>query len=234
MSATNTTRWVGAGLLGLPIYGALTFYSSINPQPDYNTHLEAWARYVTTNHYVLSHLFSSILGIIFAIFGVFALGTYLATSRAGRMGLIAMVITVLGSALLLVVLGVSTFASPEQGQAILAGMNTMQLPETFADTVQALTGLGYVLLGFVGNILLGVAIWRSGTLPRWAGALWAAAHVLMYVGQGYAETVGAKSTPPTVLVGAALVVISGAWMAYSVLRRPSAETVSIGAQPRVQ
>ena len=234
MSTPNITRWIGIGLLGLPLYGALTFYSSINPQPDYNTHLEAWARYVTTNHYVLSHLFSSILGIIFAIFGVFALGTYLAKSRAGRMGLVAMVITVLGSALLLVVLGVSTFASPEQGQAILAGMNTMQLPETFADTVQALTGLGYVLLGFVGNILLGVAIWRSGTLPRWAGALWAAAHVLMYVGQGYAETVGAKSTPPTVLVGAVLVVISGAWMAYSVLRGPSAQAVSVGAQPRVQ
>ena len=194
MSAPNVTRWIGIGLLGLPLYGALTFYSSINPQPDYNTHLEAWARYVTTNHYVLSHLFSSILGIILAIFGVFALGAYLTRSRAGRMGLVAMVITVLGSALLLVVLGVSTFASPEQGQAILAGMNTMQLPETFADTVQALTGLGYVLLGLVGNILLGVAIWRSRTLPRWAGALWAAAHVLMYVGQGYAETVGAKST----------------------------------------
>ena len=234
MSAPNVTRWIGIGLLGLPLYGALTFYSSINPQPDYNTHLEAWARYVTTNHYVLSHLFSSILGIIFAIFGVFALGAYLTASRAGRMGLVAMVITVMGSALLLVVLGVSTFASPEQGQAILAGMNTMQLPETFADTVQALTGLGYVLLGFVGNILLGVAIWRSGTLPKWAGALWAAAHVLMYVGQGYAETVGAKSTPPTVLVGAVLVVISGAWMAYRVLRGPSAQAVSVGAQPRVQ
>ena len=239
MSTPNITKWIGTGLLGLPLYGALTFYSSINPQPDYNAHLEAWARYVTTDHYVLSHLFSSILGVILAIFGVFALGAYLTASRAGRMGLVAMVLTVLGSALLLVVLGVSTFASPEQGQAILAGMNTMQLPETFTDTVQALTGLGYVLLGFVGNILLGVAVWRSGTLPRWAGALWAAAHVLMYVGQGYAETVGAKSTPPTVLVGAVLVVISGAWMAYRVLSRPSATPqeamgATAAAQPRVR
>jgi hypothetical protein len=140
------------------------------PQPDYNTHPEAWARYVTTNHYVLEHLFLSVLGLIFAILGVFALGAYLATSRAGRMGLVAVVITVLDSALLLVILGVSTFASPEQGQAILAGMDTNELPDSFADTVQALTGLGYILLGFVGNILLGVAIWRSGTLPKWAGA----------------------------------------------------------------
>jgi hypothetical protein len=87
------------------------------------------------------------------------------------MGLVAMVITVLGSALLLVILGVTTFAAPEEGQAILAGMNIDALPSSFAATVQALTGPGYILLGFVGNILLGVAIWRSGTLPRWAGAL---------------------------------------------------------------
>ena len=34
--------------------------------------------------------------------------------------------------------------------------------------------------------------------------------------------------------GAAVVAISGAWMAWSVLRRPSAETVSVQAQPSVQ
>ena len=235
MSTPNITRWIGIGLLGLALYGALIFLSSLNPQPDYNTQLEAWARYVTTNHYVLEHLFLSIFGIIFAIFGVFALGAYLATSRAGGMGLVAMVITVLGSALLLVVLGVSTFASPEEGQAILAGMNIDELPDTFAATVQALTGLGYILLGFVGNILLGVAVWRSGTLPRWAGALWAGAHVLMYLSQVYAATIGPPSTPPTVPLGAAVVVISGAWMAWSVLRRSSVRTaVGIQAQPRMQ
>ena len=236
MSAPNITRWIGIGLLGLVLYGALTFFSALNPQPDYNTRYEAWARYVTTNHYVLEHLFLSIFGIIFAILGVVALGAYLATSRAGRMGLVAMVITVVGSGLFLSVLGVSAFAVPEQGQAYLAGMNTDELPDTLADTVQALTGLGYIVLGLVGNILLGVAVWRSGTLPRWAGALWAGAHVLLYVSQGYAATVGAKSTPPTVLVGAVLVAISGAWMAWSVLSRPSsaAQAVGVGAQPRVQ
>jgi hypothetical protein len=236
MSAANTTRWIGIGLLGLALYGALTFFSSLNPQPDYNTHPEAWARFVTTSGYVLKHLFASIFGIIFAIFGVFALGAYLATSRAGRMGLVAMVLTVLGSALLLVILGVTTFASPEQGQAYLAGMNTDELPDTFADTAQELTGLAYILLGFVGNILLGVAIWRSGTLPKWAGALWAGGHVLMYLGQGYASTVGAASTPFTVPLGAVLAVISGAWMAWSVLSRPSgAQAVGgIAAQPRVR
>jgi hypothetical protein len=85
MAAPNITRWVGIGLLGLPLYGALTFRSSLDPQPDPSTHYEAWSPFVTTDHYVLSHLFGSTLGLIFAIFGTFALGAYLATSRAGRL-----------------------------------------------------------------------------------------------------------------------------------------------------
>jgi hypothetical protein len=195
MSAPNSTRWIGIGLLGLPLYGALTFWSSIDPQPDPNTHLEAWSGYVTTNHYVLGHLLGSILGLIFAIFGVFALGAYLATSRAGHLGLAAMVITVLGSALFLPLQGVSTFSAPEEGQAVLAGLEEFEeLPPIFANTVFALTGLLDIVLLLAGNVLLGVAVWRSGTLPRWAGALWAAAHVLMYLSLVYAATIGPAST----------------------------------------
>ena len=114
MSAPNVNRWIGIGLLGLPLYGVLTFFSSLDPQPDPNTHYDAWARYVTTDSYVLTHLFLSDLGIVFAIFGTFALGVYLANSRAGRLGLVAMVVAVFASLLFLVVGGVSTFSVPEQ------------------------------------------------------------------------------------------------------------------------
>ncbi len=37
MSAANPSRWVGVGLLDLPLYGALTFWSSLEGQPDPNT-----------------------------------------------------------------------------------------------------------------------------------------------------------------------------------------------------
>jgi hypothetical protein len=236
MGATNTTRWIGIGLLGLPLYGALTFWSGFNPQPDPNTHYEAWSRYVTTDHYVLTHVFGSILGLALAIFGTFAVGAYLTRSRAGRLGLAAMVMTVLGSVLFLPVMGVSTFSAPKQGQAYLAGIEEfVELPGIFADTIAALTSLLFVVLIFVGNVLLGAAVWRSGILPKWAGALWAAGAVFMYpLGLVYAATIGPQSTPPTVLVGAMLIVIGGAWMAWSVLRRPFAEKVGVAAQPRVQ
>ena len=237
MSAPNITRWISIGLLGLPLYGALTFWSSLHPQPDPNTRYEAWSRFVTTDHYVLSHLLGSILGLILAIFGTFALGTYLARSRDPRLGLVAMVMTVLGSALFLPAMGVSTFATPEEGQAYLAGIEEFaELPPIFADTAFAVTSLLVIVLLFVGNVLLGVAVWRSGTLPRWAGALWAAAAVFMYpLGIVYAAVIlGVQSTPRTVLVGALLIVISGAWMAWSALRRPSAEPSVVAAQPKVR
>jgi hypothetical protein len=175
--------------------------------------------------------------LIFLIFGVFALGAYLATSRAGRMGLCAMVLTVLGSALFLPLQGVVTFAAPEEGQAVLAGLEEYEaLPPIFANTVQSLTGLAVILLSFAGQILVGVAVWRSGTLPKWAGALWAGANVLMYLSLIYGQTIGPASTPFTVPLGAVVLVIGGGWMALSGLSRPSgAPAVGAAAtQPRVR
>jgi hypothetical protein len=236
MSAPNITRWIGIGLLGLPLYGVLTFFSSLDPQPDPNTHYDAWARYVTTDSYVLTHLFLSDLGLILAIFGTFALGAYLATSRAGRMGLAAMAVAVFGSLLFLMVGGVSTFSSPEQGQMHLQGIEGIrQMPTILAQTVMMATFAVSFLLMLVGNVLLGVAVWRSGTLPKWAGALWVAGSALPVLGMLYALLpIGANATPASVPAGMVLLAISGGWMALSALRGPSAETVGVGAEPRVQ
>jgi hypothetical protein len=238
LSAPNTTKWIAIGLLGLPLYGALTFFSSIDPQPDPNIHYEAWSRFVTTNGYVLKHLFLTLLGTIFGIFGTIALGAYLTRSRAGRMGLWAMIITVLSYSLFLTWGGVSTFAAPQEGQAYLAGVEEYhELPIILANTLQVATVVASVLLGFVGNVLLGVAVWRSGILPKWSGALWAFAPVLMYIfGIAYALTLGAQATPPTVPAGAVVVVIGGAWIAWSALSRSSGAQAggAAAAQPRVR
>jgi hypothetical protein len=229
MRPTDTTNWIRLGLFALPLYGVLTFWSSLDPQPDPNTHYEAWSRYVTTDHYVLTHVFGSILGLILAIFGTFALGAFLTRSRAARLGLVAMVITVLGSALFLPGMGVSTFSAPEEGQAYLAGIEGLaELPTSSADIAFTATSLLVV-------VLLGVAVWRSGTLPKWAGALWAAAPVFMYpLGLVYAATIGPASTPPTVLVGALLVVVGGGWIAWRAMRHPSTRKVGVEEQPRVK
>jgi hypothetical protein len=237
MNATNINRWIGIGLLGLPLYGVLTFFSSLDPQPDPNTHYDAWAHYVTTDSYVLTHLLLSDLGIVFAIFGTFALGVYLAGSRAGRLGLVAMAVAVFASLLFLMVGGVSTFSVPEQGQMHLQGIEGYrEMPTLLAQTVMMATFAVSFLLMLVGNVLLGAAVWRSGTLPRWVGALWVVGSILPVLGMLYALLpIGADATPATVPAGMVLLAIGGAWMALSVLRGPfAAQAVDVQAQPSVQ
>ena len=78
-----------------------------------------------------------------------------------------MVIAIFGHALFLLIGGVSTFASPSEGQAYLAGAEELEnLPASLAGTAQTATFGVSVLLGFVGNVLLGVAVWRSRILPK--------------------------------------------------------------------
>ena len=177
-------------------------------------------------------LFGSIGSALLAIFGVFALGAYLANGRAGRLGLVAMVITVVGQALSLIIGGVSTFASNAIGRAYLAGTEDVMRVE-FPAAMSVLFGLAILLL-VVGNVLLGVAVWRSGTLPKWAGAIWVASALLFYVlgaVLGMATTGSSLLTQP---VGGLLMVIDGGWIALSALRRLSAEVVGVQGQPRVR
>ena len=213
----NVERWTKVGLLGLPLYGALTFWASLNPQPNPDTHFAEWAQYVTTDAYVIKHVLGSALGLICAMFGTLALGAFLTRGRGSNLALAAMSVCLLGLSLFLLLMGVSTFAAPLQGHAFIAGIEEFaQLPATFADTVLGILFLGVIALNLIGNLLLGVAIWRSGALPKWTGAIWIVAALFMYVlGIVYAIAMGTQSTPPTVLVGAALVAISGSWIAYS-------------------
>jgi hypothetical protein len=216
----SLARWLSAGLFALPLYGALTLWSSIEPQPDPGTQFDAWARFVTTNEYVIGHLVGSGGGLIAGIFGTFALGAVLAGTRARNLGLIGMVIAILGAALFLLPMGVSTFAAPAEGFAYLAsGMQPPVAEPSLAGQLMALSFLVVIVLGLVGNVLLGIAIWRSHVLPKWAGALWAAAPILMYpLGVVYALIINVHSTPPTVPIGAAVMMIAGLWLALGSIR----------------
>ena len=233
MSAPNTLNWIRVGLLALPIYGLLTAWSTLDPQPDSSKHPEAWSRFVGSTSYLVDHIFGAIGGTVLAILGVFALGAYLANSRAGRLGLAAMVMTVVGHALGLVIGAISTFASNAVGRAYLAGSKDIIQAVEFSSSMIMIFALCILLL-FVGNVLLGAAIWRSRTLPRWAGAIWVASALMFYVLGAVAGMLTTGASLPTQPVGGLLIAISGGWIAWSVMRRPSAEAVGVEAQPRVQ
>ena len=226
MSATNTVNWIRAGLLALPIYALLTFWATFTHEPDRQNQVEAYARYISTSTYLAQHLLGSILGTILAIFGVIALAAYLANGRAGRLALLAMVLSVAGNCLILTIFGFSTIISPVIGRLYLEGQpGAMEVNEAiFSSPAFVFLVVPGLLFFLVGSILLGVAIWRSGTLPRWAGVLFAPTGLLISAGVqiGWAQT-----------LGSALMVAAGAWIAWTVVRKPASQLGS-GAQSRVQ
>jgi hypothetical protein len=213
---TPAAGWIRVGLFALPVYGLLTAYATLEPQPDQESDPDGWARFVSSNSYLVGHVIGNVLGTTLAIFGTFALGAFLSTSRAPRLALSGMVLAVAGHILFTVPGAISTFATPAIGSAYLAGnRDVMQL--AFPEVVTGIVALG-LLLAVIGNAILGVAIWRSGTLPRWAGALWIVGTLVFYVlgaALGMATTGASLPTQP---VGAALIAVSGAWIAWAALR----------------
>jgi hypothetical protein len=100
MPAANIGGWIRTGVWALPVYGLLTFWATFTHEPNRHTEVEAYAHYISTANYLAQHLLGSILGVILAVLGVIALGAYLASSRSGRLALLAMVLSVAGHCLL--------------------------------------------------------------------------------------------------------------------------------------
>ena len=76
-----------------------------------------------------------------------------------------------------------------------------------------------LVLTVTGNIILGIAAAKSGIVPPWAGIVWAAATVIFYLlgfALGVATTGASLLTQP---VGAALLAVSGAAMAWAAARQ---------------
>jgi hypothetical protein len=213
MKRTPTAGWIRVGLFALPAYGLLIAYSTLKPQPDQVADPEGWARFVSSTSYLVGHVLGNVLGTVLVVFGTFALGALLATSRAPRLGLWGMVLSITGYLLFTIPGVISTFATPPIGAAYLAGNREVMSLE-FSPILTAITLLA-LLLAVIGNGLLSVAIWRSGILPRWAGVIWAVGTLIFYV-LGFAlgmATTGASL--PTQPIGAALLAIAGAWIAWA-------------------
>lgn len=220
MATPNVGAWVRTGLLALPLYGLLTLWTTFIHQPNPNTNFEAYARYVSTTNYLVDHLFGSILGVTLAIFGAVALGIYLSSRHSA---LIAMVTSVAGNALILTLFGMSTFATPAVGRAYLEGQrNIIEVNQDILGTPVIVTALVGGLLYSTGTILFGVAVWRSVTLPKWAGVLYAPTGLLISI---VGLAIGEAQT-----LGSILIIISGGWIAWTAMRRPSTEPVEPAAQ----
>ena len=130
---TSTTSvsagWIKTGVAALPLYGLILGFTTRKPQPDQVVDPEGWAQFVSSPSYLVEHIASSVVGAVLVIFGTFALGAFLARSRAPRLALWAAVLAVMGQTLFMVPGTISTFATPAIGAAYLSGSREVMAVE---------------------------------------------------------------------------------------------------------
>ncbi len=214
------------GILALPLAGLLALvglYSTLQLGPG-GILASGDNQAIVSTGYFVSVFFGNVLALTVLIFGVIALYTYLADGRQRALALGAMILSIVGIALILSRLGVLAYTIPALSQSFLNG-NTESiiiLDEIFAGPLGTVENMSFLFYS-AGFILFGVAIWRSGALPVWAGVL-LAVHAPLVAGPF--SLVGS-------VVGSLLAFVGGGWIALSVLRQPAAR-VEAEAQPRVQ
>lgn len=168
---STQVRAIARGALwALPLWSALLFWGTLTHQPDPQTAFAEFARYVTTDLFLLNHILGSIGGAAVGSIGAIGLLMYLLDSRvAGRTvgGLFA---TVAANTALSAIFGVAAFAQPAMGRLFLAGQQnaTDFYNQTYGGPL-LITVLVALLLFIAGGVLIGNAVSASGRFPRWAG-----------------------------------------------------------------
>ena len=226
MPARNTDGLIRLGALALPLAGLLALvglYSTFKLGPG-GILASGDNQAIVSSGYFLSVFLGNVLALTVLIFGVIALYAYLANTSQRALALGAMILSIVGIALILSRLGVIAYTIPALSRSFLNGNpeSIRILDYIFAGplgTIENLSLLSYS----AGFILFGVAVWRSGVLPRWAGVLMAIHAPLV---AGPFSVVGS-------VLGALLAVVGGGWIALSILRGPPARMVA-EAEPRVR
>jgi hypothetical protein len=142
--------------------------------------------------------------------GLFGLYTLLQGSNVERRASQGLILSWIGTGLILpTVLGTEAFGLRAIGQAAVQQKNTDLL--VIANSVrfgpQRIFFFPGLLMLAVGAVLIAVAVWKSGTLPRWSGILFAIGLALFF-----------PLFPQGVrIVDGLLIGVGGIWVALSML-----------------
>lgn len=209
-------RYAGWGVWALPIWSLLLFFGTLTHQPDPRTDFPSFARYVTTTEFLLSHIFASIVGAAIGAIGFVALFIVLALRVRSRLAVGGVVMVVAANVISSAIFGMAAFGQSAVGRAYLGGQ-TQEAVVLYNDMYGVplfSTAAAGILLLAVGTILFGVAVARSRLFSRWIGILLAVGIVLFGV-------LGVILADVVQSIGAATLIVSTGWLAYSVRRRPA-------------
>lgn len=206
-----TDSQTGTRLAGtaLAVAGALfLLYPATRPWHDEAT-VDGAAAALSSGAWVASHLFAMI-GFILVPLGLLGLYHAIRHTRAGPLALGAAVTAWIGAGLTLPYYGAETFSLHELPGRVASG-ELLDLMDAIRFNPVAATTFGVGLLALAaGAVLAAIAIWRSGVLPRYSGALFALGFVL-FLPQFF--------TPPAARIGhGVLVVVGSVWLALALWR----------------
>ena len=197
-------RAATAGLWLLPGYGVLLALSTLTHQPPI-TDFDAYAGYISTYVFLLSHLGASIGGVALALLGTVSVLIFTGDGAAARAAIACAALTIVANVGLAAAFGSAAFAQPGIGRAHLAGVPGM--PALNADTAYGAplvaTALVSSLAFVVAAIVLGTAIARTDPRLKLAGLGYAIGLVL-FVLSGFLLQPG---QPVAGLVAAAAAVV---------------------------
>jgi len=204
------------GSVALAAAGVLFFlYPAVRPWQDEST-VDGATRAMSSGAWVASHLFAMI-GFILIPLGLLGLVDVVRHTRVERLAFTALVTAWIGAGLTLPYYGAEDFAlnaiaaKAREGQALdlLGLVDAIRFSPTAATTF----AVGLLLLG-VGAVLVAVAIWRAGVLPRASGIPFAVGFAL-FIPQFY--------TPAAVRIAHGVLVAAGSiWIGLALWRaRPA-------------
>jgi hypothetical protein len=172
------------------------------------------ARAFASSSWVAAHT----LGILgFVLLGVGGLGIFLRLRGAPteRRALRALLLTWAGVGLTLPYYGAEVFGLHAVGQRALARRDSA-LVEPLAHDIRWEAGIWFIVTGLlllaVGAIVLATAVWRSGSLHRWAGVPLAAG-LALYIPQ--------FTGPQSIRIAHGLLMLAGCWWLGWQLLRPA-------------
>ncbi|MGZ3636988.1 MAG: hypothetical protein ACXVCX_04005 [Ktedonobacterales bacterium] len=213
MTSSNAllTRLAALALVIAGIFFVL--YPAIRPFSD-EVSLQGAAAFASSAWLVAHSL--AMVGFILLMLGLLGLYGLLRETRAGGLGIVALVLTLIGVCCTLPYYGAETFALHAVGQEALKLQN-VDLYVTLTNAIRYGEGIWFFGVGLlalaVGTILFAVAIWRSGILPRWSGIPLAA---------GFALFIPQFFTPQPVRVAHGLLILVGclvlAWSMWTFAR----------------
>ena len=215
------TALMRRGIYALPIAGVLTAVpwifliqqSSIKTDPD------GWARGAISPVILVSG-YMYLAGFMFMLFGLLALYGHLARTRASSWAAGGMILSVAAILLVLPIFGILILADTILSALYLAGHKELivgMIPLSggnFDSSLSSLLGI-VLLIALLGAVAYGVAVWKSGSLPKWAGVL---------VALGFLLTL--PISPLISWIGSACLVVGGVWLGMQAGQSPASEVAS--------